>query len=153
MASSSEISVPEVPVHPTTSFAFPRREFGKKTVVKRSCQASQLFQDMVLVDLRSKQRDVVLCHKCASAVLAKKLGRTNQQLLPPGDLRRGVPRLGGNMIVDVKLICVQPGLKYVQFLKFRCVDSRNSAVVDVILDICTFLKCCSCCPACTHAPP
>eukprot|EP00117_Sycon_ciliatum_P008412 scpid101383/ scgid11122/ Zinc finger MYM-type protein 1 len=27
---------------------------------------------MVLVDLRSKQRDVVLCHTCASAVLAKK---------------------------------------------------------------------------------
>ena len=27
-----------------------------------------------------------------------------------------------NMIVDLKRICVQPGLKYVQFLKFRCVD-------------------------------
>ena len=40
--SSSLPDLPPQPSHPPSKFVFPKREFGKKQMVKRSCQASWL---------------------------------------------------------------------------------------------------------------
>ena len=66
----SSIDLPEQPHQPRT-FPFPKREFGKKTVVKRCFQPSWSEKWPWLHYVEEK--DVVLCFTCARACAEKKL--------------------------------------------------------------------------------
>ena len=52
------------PKHPAANFVFPKRDFGKKIVVKRSCQADY-FRTWPWLTY-NEQRDVVFCHTCST---------------------------------------------------------------------------------------
>ena len=59
------------PNHPGPSYSFPKRDFGKKVVVKRSCKF-EWFQTWPWLHY-DEEKDVVLCHVCLSALQAKKM--------------------------------------------------------------------------------
>ena len=67
-------SIGEKP-HQPLSFKFPKREYGKKTVVKRSFQA-QWFKRWSWLHY-DEDRDVVFCFTCVKAYLEKKLHSTS----------------------------------------------------------------------------
>ena len=51
--------------HPPTTYVFPKRAFGKKNVVYRSCHA-EWFQTWPWLHYQ-EDKDTVLCHVCARA--------------------------------------------------------------------------------------
>ena len=61
--------VSEKPTHPPATFQFPKREFGKKTIVHRSCRADW-FTTWPWLHYRSTD-DVVFCHVCITAMKHK----------------------------------------------------------------------------------
>ena len=64
-------TLPSDPNHPSLSFKFPHCEFGKKTIVKRSCQSSWFCKWKWLY--YDKDNDVVFCHPCVLALLRNKV--------------------------------------------------------------------------------
>lgn len=80
---SSASSLPDLspkPVHPPSKFVFPKREFGKKQVVKRSCQVSWFSTWPWLHYQANDPDDVVFCHVCVSALKSKKMDRSQGDL-------------------------------------------------------------------------
>ena len=59
--------VSEKPTHPQTTFQFPKRDFGKKKIVQRSCRADW-FTTWPWLHYCS---DVVFCHVCITAMKHK----------------------------------------------------------------------------------
>ena len=72
-SSSIESSIRSLPAHPhqPTTYQFPKREFGKKTLVKRSFQPSWYTKWPWLHYM--EDQDAVLCFICAKASLEKKI--------------------------------------------------------------------------------
>ena len=70
--------LPASPTHPPHHFIFPKRDFGQKKVVKRSCQASWFSKWPWLHYQQSS--DAVFCHVCVNALRSKRM-----------DMRRGDP--------------------------------------------------------------
>ncbi len=67
-------SLPDIaaePNQPGPSFVFPKCQFGKKVVVKRSCQADY-FRTWPWLTY-DEQKDAVFCHTCVMALKAKKM--------------------------------------------------------------------------------
>ena len=62
--------VPETPHQPGLSFAFPKRSFGKKTVVNRSFQHSWFVKWPFLH--YKEATDTVYCHTCVRLFKEKK---------------------------------------------------------------------------------
>ena len=62
--------VPDSPHQPEPDFAFPKRSFGKKTVVKRSFQHSW-FNKWPFLHY-NESTDTVLCHTCLLMFKQKK---------------------------------------------------------------------------------
>ena len=58
--------LPASPTHPPRHFIFPKRDFGQKKVVKRSCQASWFSKWPWLHYQQSS--DAVFCHVCVNAL-------------------------------------------------------------------------------------
>ncbi len=76
MAVSATLSLPDLPpqpIHPPSHFVFPKREFGKKHVVKRSCQTSWFSTWPWLHYQATNPDDVVFCHVCVSALKSKRM--------------------------------------------------------------------------------
>ena len=79
MSSSTESAqsclpeVPSQPYQPMSGFVFPKRSFGKKVVVKRSCQ-SHWFGKWKWPQYSTKDA-VVFCHVCVVALQSKKIKR------------------------------------------------------------------------------
>ena len=67
--SQSYPTLPDTPNHPPSSFNFPQREFGKKQVVKRSCQL-QWFSNWEWLHY-DEDDDVVFCHFCVTALVKR----------------------------------------------------------------------------------
>ena len=64
--SSQLLKLPEKAFHPDKSFDFPSREFGKKNVKTRSCQASYFSSwPWLTYDL---EKDVIFCHLCVKSL-------------------------------------------------------------------------------------
>ena len=63
--------VPSQPYQPMSGFVFPKRTFGKKVVVRRSCQ-SHWFEKWKWLHYSTKD-DVVFCHVCVVALQSKKI--------------------------------------------------------------------------------
>ena len=80
VASSSLPDLPPKPIHPPLNFVFPKREFGKKQVVKQSCQASWFSTWLWLHYQASNPDEVVFCHVCVSALKTKKMDRSRGDL-------------------------------------------------------------------------
>ena len=78
--SSSLPDLPPQPVHPPSKFVFPKREFGKKQIVKRSCQASWFSTWPWLHYQTHNPDDVVFCHVCVSALKSKRMERSRGDL-------------------------------------------------------------------------
>jgi hypothetical protein len=72
-SASSLPDLPPKPVHPPSKFVFPKREFGKKQVVKRSCQVSWFSTWPWLHYQANDPDDVVFCYVCVSALKSKKM--------------------------------------------------------------------------------
>ena len=64
-------TLPDSPNHPSASFKFPHREFGKKHVVKCSCQSSWFSKWKWLH--YNEDDDVVFCHLCVTALVRNKI--------------------------------------------------------------------------------
>ena len=64
-------NIPESPHQPTETFSFPKRQFGKTKVVKRSCQASW-FRSWSWLHY-DETNDTVLCFLCWKAIYEKKI--------------------------------------------------------------------------------
>ena len=100
--------------HPSKSFDFPSREFGKKNVKTRSCQASYFSSWPWLT--YNVENDVVFCHLCVKSLEAKKM-----------TMKRADPAF------------VQRGFSYwkdatIAFKKHEMSDSHNEAVeVSIVL--------------------
>lgn len=73
MSSSSSLVPSRIPgkPHQPLNFPFPKREFGKTTIVRRSFQPSWFSKWPWLHYL--EERDAVLCHTCARASSEGKL--------------------------------------------------------------------------------
>ena len=73
VATSSSESLPNVGEKPNQPkrFLFPKREYGKKTIVKRAFQ-QQWFYNWPWIHY-DEANDVAFCHTCVTAVRAKKL--------------------------------------------------------------------------------
>ena len=71
--SMSELELPTTPHQPPSSFSFPKRSFGNKNVVFRSCQ-SGWFRNWSWLHY-DQAKDVVLCHLCWKAVSERKMKR------------------------------------------------------------------------------
>ena len=69
---STTIEIPQAPYQPS-SYSFPKRSFGKKSVVFRSCQ-SNWFKHWSWLHY-DEAKDVVLCHICSKAVAERKVKR------------------------------------------------------------------------------
>ena len=69
--------IPEDPVHPPSTFDFPRQSFGKKKVVQRSCRA-EWFSTWPWLHYRASN-DVVLCHVCITAMKNKGMQKGNSE--------------------------------------------------------------------------
>ena len=67
MAMNAVLPTPEVGENPhqPSDFNFPKREFGKSTIVKRSFQASWFKQHNWLH--YDEERDIAFCHTCMKA--------------------------------------------------------------------------------------
>ncbi len=63
--------LPPVPHHPVESFVFPKRPFGRKSVVWRSCQGAWFKQWPFLH--YDEVNDVGYCHICITAFKEKKM--------------------------------------------------------------------------------
>ena len=63
--------IPDQPLHPAATFVYPKREFGKKTIVKRSFQPSW-FTNWPWLHY-CEDSDIVFCHTCVSALRQKKM--------------------------------------------------------------------------------
>ena len=74
--SSSLPDLSPEPNHPSAQFVFPRREFGKKNIVKRSCQHSWFTTWPWLHYHVSDPEDVVFCHVCVSALKSKRMDQS-----------------------------------------------------------------------------
>ena len=59
------------PHHPAATFVYPKREFGKKNIVKRSFQSSWFTRWTWLH--YCEDTDAVFCHTCVSALRQKKM--------------------------------------------------------------------------------
>ena len=71
LVSSSEYpDIPDKYCPPPSSFAFPKRSFGSKKIVQRSCQRTWLEQWPWLYYCEGK--DVLFCSVCVSALKSKK---------------------------------------------------------------------------------
>ena len=68
-------NIPVKPVYPPTTFNFPKRSFGKKKVVQRSCRA-EWFSTWPWLHYRTSD-DVVLCHVCITAMKNKGMEKGN----------------------------------------------------------------------------
>ena len=64
-------ALPDKPYHPGSNFNFPKREFGKKQIVKRCCQLAWFGKWKWLH--YSEQDDVVFCHVCVTALRSKRM--------------------------------------------------------------------------------
>ena len=65
-ASSQLLKLPEKAFHPDKSLDFPSREFGKKNIKTRFCQASYFsFWPWLTYDL---EKDVIFCHLCVKSL-------------------------------------------------------------------------------------
>ena len=85
--SSSLPDLPPQPSHPPSKFVFPKQEsslrmaeFGKKQIVKRSCQASWFSTWPWLHYQTHNPDDVVFCHVCVSALKSKRMERSRGNL-------------------------------------------------------------------------
>ena len=78
--SSSLPDLPPQPSHPPSKFVFPKREFGKKQIMKRSCQASWFSTWPWLHYQTHNPDDVVFCHVCVSALKSKRMERSKDDL-------------------------------------------------------------------------
>ena len=77
---SSKLTLPDIPVapvHPPSTFNFPKRSFGKKIVVQRSCRA-EWFSTWLWLHYRASD-DVVLCHVCITAMKNKGMEKGNSE--------------------------------------------------------------------------
>jgi len=76
MASSS-FSLPDIPKQPhqPQNFKFPKRKFGKKNVVERSCRCDW-FKSWTWLHYH-EELDVVFCHICVTALKEKKIMQQN----------------------------------------------------------------------------
>ena len=73
LVSSSEYpDIPDKYCPPPSSFVFPKRSFGSKKIVQRSCQRTWLEQWPWLYYCGGK--DVLFCSVCVSALKSKKNG-------------------------------------------------------------------------------
>ena len=79
-AASSLPELPPSPVHPSSKYVFPKREFGKKQIVKRSCQVAWFSTWPWLHYQANDPDDVVFCHVCVSALKSKKMERSRGDL-------------------------------------------------------------------------
>ena len=71
--SSTLPDLPPQPLHPPSRFAFPKREFGKKQIFRRSCHAS-LFSTWPWLHYQATDpKNVVFCHLCVAALKSKKM--------------------------------------------------------------------------------
>ena len=77
---SSLPDLPPQPSHPPSKFVFPKREFGKKQIVKRSCQASCFSTWPWLRYQTHNPDDVLLCHVWVSALKSKRMERSRGDL-------------------------------------------------------------------------
>ena len=108
--SSSLPDLPPEPNHPSSQFVFPKREFGKKQIVKRSCQRSWFSTWPWLHYQVSDPEDVVFCHVCVSALKSK---RMEQSRGDPSFTRKGF--MIGRMPLSVLRI-----MKHLQVTKKPC---------------------------------
>ena len=67
--SFSPPEIPDTPHQPGQGFKFPKRSFGKKTVVKRSFQAAW-FQQWPFLHY-DQANDLVYCHVCVKSFKQK----------------------------------------------------------------------------------
>ena len=76
MASCS-FSLPDIPAQPhqPQNFKFPRRKFGQKKIVERSCR-SDWFKSWPWLHYH-EELDVVFCHTCVKALKEKKIRQQN----------------------------------------------------------------------------
>ena len=79
-AASSLPDLPPKPVHSHSRFVFPKREFGKKQVVKQSCQASWFSTWPWLHYQANDLDDVIFCLVCVSALKSKKMEQSRGDL-------------------------------------------------------------------------
>jgi len=70
-STTAEDLLPESP-HQPEFFSFPKKAFGKKKVVHRSCQASW-FRSWRWLHYNESD-DSLLCHLCCRAIKEKKIG-------------------------------------------------------------------------------
>ena len=73
-ANVSRTALPEIPLsphQPGAGFKFPKRSFGKKTVVTRSFQASWFQQGPFLH--YDEANDLAYCHTCVTGFKEKKM--------------------------------------------------------------------------------
>ena len=85
--STARLPTPEIPEkpHQPLTLCFPKREFGKKQVVKRSFQSSWFKQYRWIH--YDEEQDLVFCHTCVKAYKEKKL--TSSSNLDPCFISRG----------------------------------------------------------------
>ena len=69
VGSSTSQSYPDTPNHPPLLFNFPQREFGKKQIVKHSCQLSWFPKWKWLH--YDENNVVVFCHLCVTALVKR----------------------------------------------------------------------------------
>ena len=62
------VNLPDL--HPPSTFVFPKREFGKAQIVKRSCQSSW-FSKWKWLHYCEKE-DKLFCHLCVNAIKSRK---------------------------------------------------------------------------------
>ena len=81
MASSLRETLPDIPSRPNqpTSFSFPKRCFGKKTVVHRSFQPSWFCQWLYFH--YDEARDLAFCQTCVMGFKEKKVKASMQNQL------------------------------------------------------------------------
>ena len=84
LSTTATPDIPEKP-HQPLSLVFPKREFGKKQIVKRSFQATWFKQHQWLH--YDEERDLAFCHTCIKAYREKKL--TSAHNVDPSFILRG----------------------------------------------------------------
>ena len=71
---------PPLPYHPSKTFLFPKRDFGKKQIVQRSCQAYWFSTWPWFHYHATDPDDVVFFHVCVSALKYKGMDQSRRDL-------------------------------------------------------------------------
>ena len=119
MALSRNVVLPDIPDrphHPAATFVYPKREFGKKNMIKQSFQSSWFTKWTWLH--YCKHADVVFCHTCILALRQKKmqLNRGNTSFVSKGFSNWKDATIGCKTIKPLLPIKKRFGLLYYQQL-------------------------------------